>query len=139
MQMCLAHTNYNLLQPTFSTLKTLISKSLSKASLSQRPIDPPRETLPLLSLSKRVLGLSIFAVILKGVFTNIPNAFSGEEDFELERYTDSKEGFTLLRPSSWIKVPKINGCIYVDLVDLFIVFWEFMLIILVVYGYLQGG
>lgn len=29
----------------------------------------------------------------------------------LERYTDSKEGFTLLRPSSWIKVEKAGATV----------------------------
>ncbi|RYR44014.1 hypothetical protein Ahy_A08g040394 [Arachis hypogaea] len=32
-----------------------------------------------------------------------------ELDLELQRYTDSKEGFTLLIPSSWTKVDKAGA------------------------------
>lgn len=36
---------------------------------------------------------------------------SKAEALELQRYTDSKQGFTLLKPSSWIKVEKAGATV----------------------------
>ncbi|KAM5577865.1 psbP domain-containing protein 2, chloroplastic [Rosa sericea] len=78
-------------QPCFSNSKPKASSSLQT---------PPH-------LTKRSLSLSLFAaVFLNGV---LPNSPIFAQELELERYTDSKEGFTLLRPSSWIKVDKAGA------------------------------
>lgn len=74
-----------------------------RASLNPRRLDSQREPPPSPYLGKRELGLSSLALTLSGIFPNLPMAMCSQE-LELERYTDSKEGFTLLRPSSWIKV-----------------------------------
>ncbi|GAB4855713.1 hypothetical protein Ancab_024356 [Ancistrocladus abbreviatus] len=53
------------------------------------------------SIRKRSLNLSIVAFILS---IATPTAKGEEENIgELQRYTDSTEGFTLLRPSSYVK------------------------------------
>ncbi|XP_016452240.1 psbP domain-containing protein 2, chloroplastic-like isoform X2 [Nicotiana tabacum] len=59
------------------------------------------EMVPIVS-NRRVLNLSILTVLLWDPFSTFSVAIGGEV-LELERYTDSTEGFTLLRPSSWIK------------------------------------
>lgn len=60
------------------------------------------EMVPIVS-NRRVLNLSILTFLLWDPFSSFAVAIGGEV-LELERYTDSAEGFTLLRPSSWIKV-----------------------------------
>ncbi|CAK9168920.1 unnamed protein product [Ilex paraguariensis] len=60
-------------------------------------------------VSKRMVSLSILAVILSAPLTSFSKSIS--EDLELERYTDLKEGFTLLKPSSWIKVDKAGATV----------------------------
>lgn len=104
---CFALSNHNLHNK--QSHSPLFSNSMPKASsLLQRhtstvPPPPPTLTSPL--FTKRKLSLSILAaaVFLNGFFPNLPKPIFAQE-LELERYTDSKEGFTLLRPSSWIKV-----------------------------------
>lgn len=104
---CFALSNHNFHNKQSHT--PLFSNSMPKASsLLQRhtstvPPPPPTLTSPL--FTKRKLSLSILAaaVFLNGFFPNLPKPIFAQE-LELERYTDSKEGFTLLRPSSWIKV-----------------------------------
>jgi hypothetical protein len=117
-QICFPLWNHNFLKhnyaPTFSSPRTLFSISLPKASLSSSTQqhhpkricnDPHKDALVSHCLSKRKLGLSILAVFSSsGLLPNMTKAiFAGE--LELERYTDPMEGFTLLRPSSWTKVP----------------------------------
>lgn len=86
------------------------SNSIPRASLFQRHthLHPPRETPSSPCLTKRDLGLSIVAIFLNGFLPNLQKAILAQ-DLELQRYTDSKEGFTLLRPSSWIKVEKAGA------------------------------
>ncbi|MCD7450039.1 PsbP domain-containing protein 2, chloroplastic [Datura stramonium] len=57
--------------------------------------------------SRRVLNVSILMALLWNSFSSFAMAMG--EMLELERYTDSAEGFTLLRPSSWIKVDKAGA------------------------------
>ncbi|CAN4106970.1 unnamed protein product [Withania somnifera] len=57
--------------------------------------------------SRRVVNVSILMALLWDSFLNFSVAVG--EVLELERYTDSIEGFTLLRPSSWIKVDKAGA------------------------------
>ncbi|KAL2941823.1 PsbP domain-containing protein 2 chloroplastic [Bienertia sinuspersici] len=66
---------------------------------------------------RRNLNLSIISLILSASlpFTT-PNAIAvdtkeEETEINLERYIDSKEGFTLLKPSSYIKVDKAGATV----------------------------
>ncbi|XP_022947028.1 psbP domain-containing protein 2, chloroplastic isoform X1 [Cucurbita moschata] len=67
-------------------------------------------TSPLLYPSRRALNVSVISLFLYGFSPSICEAVFAEE-LELERYTDSKEGFTLLRPSSWVKVDKAGATV----------------------------
>ncbi|XP_031280633.1 psbP domain-containing protein 2, chloroplastic-like [Pistacia vera] len=49
----------------------------------------------------------VMAFLSNNSFSNVSKA----EEMELERYTDSTEGFTFLRPSSWIKVDKAGATV----------------------------
>ncbi|KMT14038.1 hypothetical protein BVRB_4g078670 [Beta vulgaris subsp. vulgaris] len=62
---------------------------------------------------RRTLNLSILALLFSSSLPiTIPNATADEErETELQRYTDSKEGFTLLRPSSYIQVDKAGATV----------------------------
>lgn len=73
--------------------------------------EPSHKDMQLLSpcFSKRKLNLALLLnAFLWGVLPPIlPDhalLLAQELDLELQRYTDSKEGFTLLTPSSWTKV-----------------------------------
>uniref|UniRef100_A0A0F7GYM8 PsbP domain-OEC23 like protein n=1 Tax=California macrophylla TaxID=337344 RepID=A0A0F7GYM8_9ROSI len=70
--------------------------------------NPPKSNDPLLRLSKRTLNLSILALFFNGLLTN---SSKSEEIELLQRYTDSKEGFTLLVPSSFNKVEKAGATV----------------------------
>ncbi|EOX92651.1 hypothetical protein QUC31_003748 [Theobroma cacao] len=63
-----------------------------------------------LSLSKRRLNFSALALIFNGFLPDISKALSDKE-LELQRYTDVDEGFTFLRPSSWIKIEKAGATV----------------------------
>ncbi|KAF8116035.1 hypothetical protein N665_0023s0014 [Sinapis alba] len=60
------------------------------------------------SFSKRHLNLSILTLLFNGGFL-LGKAKSMAESGDLQRYTDSKDGFTLLVPSSWTKVEKAGA------------------------------
>ncbi|KAK1393047.1 PsbP domain-containing protein [Heracleum sosnowskyi] len=61
-------------------------------------------------LSKRLLlNLSISTLLLSS--SSLCNVIAAEEEPELIRYTDSLEGFTFLRPSSYIKVEKAGATV----------------------------
>ncbi|XP_075483222.1 psbP domain-containing protein 2, chloroplastic isoform X2 [Primulina tabacum] len=101
--------------PSLSTLKKpiqLLSSSSSSASSSGAV--RWRERLGV-SLGRRMFKLSIF-----GFLSSWDLAFSrllfysealASPLLELDRYTDSKDGFTLLVPSSWIKVDKAGATV----------------------------
>ncbi|KAG5608829.1 hypothetical protein H5410_020110 [Solanum commersonii] len=57
--------------------------------------------------TRRALNVSILTVLLSIPFSS--SAIAIGEVLELERYTDSAEGFTLLKPSSWSKVDKAGA------------------------------
>ncbi|RYQ94345.1 hypothetical protein Ahy_B08g089239 [Arachis hypogaea] len=62
--------------------------------------------------TKRKLNLTLLlTTFLSSNLSNTSGAFliAQELDLELHRYTDSKEGFTLLIPSSWTKVDKAGA------------------------------
>ncbi|KAG5565372.1 hypothetical protein RHGRI_001314 [Rhododendron griersonianum] len=61
-------------------------------------------------LRKRVLNLFIVAVTLSLTMSSSISKVTAQ-DLELERYTDSKQGFTLLRPPSWVKVEKAGATV----------------------------
>lgn len=54
------------------------------------------------SVTKRMLNLTVAAMSICGLLNSFTPLLA--EEMELERYTDSKEGFTLLKPYSWMKV-----------------------------------
>lgn len=65
-------------------------------------------------LSKRNLNINLTLLLTTFLWDILPNthhAFLLAEELELQRYTDSKEGFTLLRPSSWTKVDKAGATV----------------------------
>ncbi|XP_059309842.1 psbP domain-containing protein 2, chloroplastic [Lycium ferocissimum] len=65
------------------------------------------ELVPIVS-SRRAVNVSILTVLLWDTLSCFIAMANGEV-LEVERYTDSVEGFTLLRPSSWIKVDKAGA------------------------------
>ncbi|KAF5751730.1 psbP domain-containing protein 2 chloroplastic [Tripterygium wilfordii] len=91
--------------------KTFISNSAPKLSsltqLHNAPNSNDKDALALSILSsKRRLSLSILSLVLNGF---LPNSIFAQE-LELERYTDA-EGFTLLKPSSYVKVDKAGATV----------------------------
>ncbi|XP_052188565.1 psbP domain-containing protein 2, chloroplastic [Diospyros lotus] len=87
------------------------SSSSSSSSFAQRP---RRESSDIskgyrtICLGKRMLSLSVAAIIFSS--SSIPTLSKATaDDLELQRYTDLKEGFTLLLPPSWIKVDKAGA------------------------------
>jgi len=98
--------------PKLLSSKTFSSTSLPKASFSNQKQNPEsindsqKETL-ILSLGsskRRKLNLSVLALLINGSLPNLSNNSILAQELELARYTDSKEGFTLLTPSSYVKV-----------------------------------
>uniref|UniRef100_A0A0F7CYP3 PsbP domain-OEC23 like protein n=1 Tax=Pelargonium fulgidum TaxID=73198 RepID=A0A0F7CYP3_9ROSI len=99
--------------------KTLLSPSLPKASSSssstqnrypEKSKDIYEELNLSISFSKRSLNLSILALFFNGFLPNLSKCAYAEE-LELQRYTDSNEGFTLLIPSSFNKVEKAGATV----------------------------
>lgn len=107
LQICLAlsissHNSLNH-SPMSSSPSTLISFSVQTKKKTVVELSSLR-------LSKRELCFSSFVLILNGLYPKLSKA-SLPEEMELQRYTDSNEGFTLLRPSSWIKVTSHSLCL----------------------------
>ncbi|XP_073057469.1 psbP domain-containing protein 2, chloroplastic isoform X3 [Primulina eburnea] len=101
--------------PSLSTLKKPIQLlSSSSSSTSSSGAVRWRERLGV-SLGRRMFKLSIFGFLSSWdlVFSRL--LFNSEALasplLELDRYTDSKDGFTLLVPSSWIKVDKAGATV----------------------------
>lgn len=116
LQVSFSFTSHNPCQrnhtPKLFSPKIFSSTSLPIASFSnqkQNPEssnDPQKETL-ILSLGsskRRKLNLSVIALLVNGSLPNLFNNSILAQELELERYTDSKEDFTLLTPSSYVKV-----------------------------------
>ncbi|KNA11205.1 hypothetical protein SOVF_137350 [Spinacia oleracea] len=112
MELFTIHLPLNQQIPHSKTHKTLQS---SKTHLPETPISitlSPNSSIT----TKRTLNLSIFALIVSSSlpFTT-PNAIADntpeESEFQLERFTDSEQGFTLLKPSSYIKVDKAGATV----------------------------
>ncbi|KAK7282279.1 hypothetical protein RIF29_10929 [Crotalaria pallida] len=85
--------------------KTLVSKILFPKSTSPIPRTCIHES-P--CLRRRNLA-PVLTTFLWGILPNTRHALLLAEELELRRYTDSKEGFTLLIPSSWTKVDKAGA------------------------------
>uniref|UniRef100_A0A0F7GYN1 PsbP domain-OEC23 like protein n=1 Tax=Francoa sonchifolia TaxID=23250 RepID=A0A0F7GYN1_9ROSI len=113
LQVCSALINPNLSKPN-----TFRSISFPEPSSSPEKRHPHNEETVLLSrcLSKRMINLSILGLIFNGVFPNLCESVFAEE-LELERYTDLNEGFTLFKPSSWIKVDKAGATVLFEEVN----------------------
>ncbi|XP_051126875.1 psbP domain-containing protein 2, chloroplastic [Andrographis paniculata] len=80
-----------------------------KASFSSPTLSPPLAV----SLGRRILSLSIVGFVASlELPLCLPMALaSPAPEPELVSYTDSQEGFTLLVPSSWIKVDKAGATV----------------------------
>ena len=94
----------NLLKPS-SPPKTLFPIPIPKAL---KPKTQPKWKPLECCLSKRDLNLSIVSLLLAAALPNTVFKVVAQELEEFQRYTDSVEGFTLLIPSSWIKVSLPN-------------------------------
>ncbi|KAK8492944.1 hypothetical protein V6N13_038818 [Hibiscus sabdariffa] len=113
-QICLPLSNqtpyYNHYRRSSPKLPSSIPRALSYHSHENNQ-NPSKDTLlSPLSLTKRSLNSSALALIFIGFLPRNAKA-SSENDLKLERYTDSEQGFTLLRPSSWIKVEKAGATV----------------------------
>ena len=90
----------------------------SSSSSSSSPAHPKIQTLLCftqnpsstvgINVSKRHLNISILTLLFNGGFLLDKAKSISESGDHLQRYTDSKDGFTLLVPSSWIKVIQIT-------------------------------
>ncbi|GLT41548.1 hypothetical protein SLA2020_156040 [Shorea laevis] len=108
-QVCYPHSNH--IQQKENRLPRIPPPSPAQQYNPQNAYPLNQETSQVsLCLSKRKLNFSFLALILNGVFPNSSKAMSDEE-LKLETYTDSKEGFTLLRPSSYIMVDKAGATV----------------------------
>ncbi|PWA63795.1 Mog1/PsbP, alpha/beta/alpha sandwich [Artemisia annua] len=60
---------------------------------------------------RKLSNMSILSIILSPfLYNNNSTSLAQTEDLlELERYTDTNQGFTLLRPKSWIKIDKAGA------------------------------
>lgn len=90
-----------------------ISSSSSCRKLTRESKESPNDYTAITTtcLRKRMLNLSILALILSlPISSSISNVVMAQ-DLELERYTDSKQGFTLLKPPSWVKVEKSGATV----------------------------
>ncbi|CAK7354718.1 unnamed protein product [Dovyalis caffra] len=125
LQVSFSFTNHN---PYWQnhTSKSFPSISLPKASFlkqkqsqPQNANDPNKETLvqSLCSSKRRQLNLSIVALLINGSLPNSSNNIILAQELELARYTDYKEGFTLLTPSSYVKVDKAGATVLFEEVN----------------------
>ncbi|XP_011031117.1 PREDICTED: psbP domain-containing protein 2, chloroplastic-like isoform X2 [Populus euphratica] len=99
-------------------LKTFnISTSLSPSTSFSTPkhYHPQSTSHPLQeafrSSSRRDPNLSVLALLITGSLQNLSNNISLAQELELDRYTDSKEGFTLRGPSSYVQVDKAGATV----------------------------
>ncbi|KAL2347204.1 hypothetical protein Fmac_001204 [Flemingia macrophylla] len=97
---------HQLSQSTSTSSRTFVSILFPK-STSPTCIHKDMHLSP--SLSKRNLTL-LLTTFLSVPLPNVRHALLAQE-LDLQRYTDSKEGFTLLTPSSWTKVDKAGATV----------------------------
>ena len=119
LQLAFSFPNHNPYQQNHmlksSSLKTFnISTSLSPSTSFSTPkhYRPQSTSHPLQEAfrpsSRRDLNLSVLALLITGSLQNLSNNITLAQELELERYTDSKEGFTLRRPSSYVQVHRTS-------------------------------
>lgn len=99
--------HHYLLSPTTSTTPSRkptpsLPPSLSSTATSSSCVAQWRERLPP-TMGRRTISTSFVGLVLSR-FLFMSKAVA-EPALELDRYTDPKEGFSLLVPSSWTKVP----------------------------------
>ncbi|KAJ6918678.1 hypothetical protein NC651_012822 [Populus alba x Populus x berolinensis] len=122
LQLAFSFPNHNPYQQNHmlksSSLKTFnISTSLSPSTSFSTPkhYRPQSTSHPLQeafrSSSRRDLNLSVLALLITGSLQNLSNNITLAQELELERHTDSKEGFTLRRPSSYVQVDKAGATV----------------------------
>lgn len=87
----------------------IVCSSLSASSPSPIALDFKKS----IALSRRLLfRFSVHVpVLLWNPFSSSLSMATTSEVLSLQRYTDSKEGFTLLKPSSWIQVYYQAWCV----------------------------
>ncbi|KAJ4903172.1 hypothetical protein Rs2_17123 [Raphanus sativus] len=101
--------------------------SLLSSSSSSSPAHPKIQTLLCFSqnpsstarinVTKRHLNISILTLLFNGGFLLDKAKSISESGDLLQRYTDPKDGFTLLVPSSWIKVEKAGANVLFEETD----------------------
>ncbi|CDP18032.1 unnamed protein product [Coffea canephora] len=97
--------------PTRSTATPSASLFFSSNSASPCRSHASNDFSSVVFLGRRVL-LSISSLLVcSDPFSRSLSMAMANQVLTLERYTDSKEGFTLLRPSSWIKVEKAGATV----------------------------
>lgn len=106
------HPNF-LIVRNLATIPSTPKPQKPSSPLPSSPLSTPSsssdahrsEILPF-SVGRRMLSLSIVGLLEQPLsrFLFFSKA-QASQLLELDRYTDPKEGFTLLVPSSWIKVP----------------------------------
>ncbi|KAK2967193.1 hypothetical protein RJ640_022449 [Escallonia rubra] len=110
------HSNWKLLSPNWTPLFPPTPSPLALFAFSSLSSSSPKKSRTGVDnrigtqRSKRMVNLSILSLLLSAPLSNLSKAV-GAEELELETYTDSQEGFTLLRPSSWIEVDKAGATV----------------------------
>ncbi|XP_065874674.1 psbP domain-containing protein 2, chloroplastic [Euphorbia lathyris] len=89
-----------------NTPKNSLSLPFSKSSFLNTNTSKP------FSSTKRTLNLAILSLIISGSLPNFQNSILAIELDQFQRYTDSKEAFTLLRPSSYVMVDKAGATVF---------------------------
>ncbi|KAI3759614.1 hypothetical protein L6452_07548 [Arctium lappa] len=92
----------------------IFNRSTQPSSISNsNPIQPP--TSPIQSQPTRrrkLLNISILTIIVSSSIAPLKSTWAQiQESLDLESYTDTNQGFTLLRPTSWIKVEKAGATV----------------------------
>ncbi|CAH9110839.1 unnamed protein product [Cuscuta europaea] len=83
-------------------IPSLVSCPSTEETQNTTPVSV-KELAPIVLSRRRLLARTILSASLLPSCSEAIEG-GGREALELERYTDPKDGFTLLRPSSWIKV-----------------------------------
>ncbi|CAM8954726.1 unnamed protein product [Rhodiola kirilowii] len=90
-----------------SSNKIISSTHINRARIHEEPL-----LISHCTATRRKLNLSLVAIAVFGSLLKIGDSIAEEgkaDANELERYTDSEEGFTLLKPHSWNKVEKAGA------------------------------
>lgn len=103
-------------QPTIVNASNSTSPHSPPLSNLQRPTSPNHNNrLPIQSTRRNLLNISILTIIASPIspFLSSTSTWAQtQESLALESYTDTNEGFTLLRPTPWTKVCSILLLLY---------------------------